>query len=157
MTPKKGMTTNFFPPLSFIAVFGSRIRDPGSGMGKNQDPGSGINIPDPQHWFSITMSDFWFPFYIVWMTQYSTARLLPKVYTKGCSLALRVRRSSLGCGLAHRVRCSSVGNVSAYWKAGKSSSLGSALLEVPRAELTSYEDTRRRASANGEGWMKVWL
>jgi hypothetical protein len=21
--------------------------DPGSGMGKNQDPGSGINIPDP--------------------------------------------------------------------------------------------------------------
>jgi hypothetical protein len=20
-------------------------------MGKNQDPGSGINIPDPQHWF----------------------------------------------------------------------------------------------------------
>jgi hypothetical protein len=32
---------------------GSRIRDPGSGMGKNQDPGSGINIPDPQHWFLI--------------------------------------------------------------------------------------------------------
>jgi hypothetical protein len=27
----------------------SGIRDPGSGMGKNQDPGSGINIPDPQH------------------------------------------------------------------------------------------------------------
>jgi hypothetical protein len=25
--------------------------DPGSGMGKNQDPGSGINIPDPQHIF----------------------------------------------------------------------------------------------------------
>ncbi len=24
--------------------------DPGSGMAKNQDPGSGINIPDPQHW-----------------------------------------------------------------------------------------------------------
>jgi hypothetical protein len=23
--------------------------DPGSGMGKNPDPGSGINIPDPQH------------------------------------------------------------------------------------------------------------
>jgi hypothetical protein len=23
--------------------------DPGSGMGKNLDPGSGINIPDPQH------------------------------------------------------------------------------------------------------------
>jgi hypothetical protein len=29
-------------PLSFVPVFGS-------GMGKNQDPGSGINIPDPQH------------------------------------------------------------------------------------------------------------
>jgi hypothetical protein len=39
------MTTNFLP-LSFVAVFGS-------GMGKNQDPGSGINIPDPQHWFKI--------------------------------------------------------------------------------------------------------
>jgi hypothetical protein len=24
--------------------------DPGSGMGKNQDLESGINIPDPQHW-----------------------------------------------------------------------------------------------------------
>jgi hypothetical protein len=34
-------------PLSFVAVFGSGIRDPGSGMGKNQDPGSGISIPDP--------------------------------------------------------------------------------------------------------------
>jgi hypothetical protein len=42
---------NFFLPLSFVAVFGSGIRDPGSGMGKNQDPGSGINIPDPQHCF----------------------------------------------------------------------------------------------------------
>jgi hypothetical protein len=49
----KGMTTNFFSPLSFGAVFGSGIRDPGSGMGKNQDPGSGINIPDPQHWLKI--------------------------------------------------------------------------------------------------------
>ena len=36
---KKGMTTNFFSPMSFIAVFESGIRDPGSGMGKNQDPG----------------------------------------------------------------------------------------------------------------------
>jgi hypothetical protein len=34
------MTTNFFSPLSFVAVFGSGIRDPGSGMVKNQDPGS---------------------------------------------------------------------------------------------------------------------
>jgi hypothetical protein len=27
-----------FLSLSFVAVFGSGIRDPGSGMGKNQDP-----------------------------------------------------------------------------------------------------------------------
>ncbi len=36
---KQGMTTNFFHPSLFYAVFGSEIRDPGSGMGKNQDPG----------------------------------------------------------------------------------------------------------------------
>jgi hypothetical protein len=48
------MTTNFFSPLSFDAVFVSGIRDPGSGMGTNQDPGSGINIPDPQHWLHVT-------------------------------------------------------------------------------------------------------
>jgi hypothetical protein len=46
---KKGLTKNFFSPLSFVAVFRSGIRNPGSGMGKNQDPGSGINIPDPHH------------------------------------------------------------------------------------------------------------
>jgi hypothetical protein len=46
---KKGLTKIFFSPLSFVVVFGSGIRDPGSGMDKNQDPGSGINIPDPQH------------------------------------------------------------------------------------------------------------
>jgi hypothetical protein len=28
---------------------GTEIRDPESGVGKNQDPGSGINIPDPPH------------------------------------------------------------------------------------------------------------
>ncbi len=44
-----GMTTNLFSPLAFVAVFESGIRDPGSGMGKNQDLGSGINIPDPRH------------------------------------------------------------------------------------------------------------
>jgi hypothetical protein len=38
------MTTNFFSPLSLLLFL-----DPGSGMAKNQDPGSGINIPDPQH------------------------------------------------------------------------------------------------------------
>jgi hypothetical protein len=36
----------FLPPHVFL---GSGIRDPGSGMWKNPDPGSGINIPDPQH------------------------------------------------------------------------------------------------------------
>jgi hypothetical protein len=30
MVTKKGRTTNFFSPLSFVAVFGSGIRDPGS-------------------------------------------------------------------------------------------------------------------------------
>ncbi len=35
---------NFFS-LSLLSPF----LDPGSGMGKNQDPGFGINIPDPQH------------------------------------------------------------------------------------------------------------
>jgi hypothetical protein len=39
MAPKKGMTTNFFSSLGFISVFGSGIQDPGSRMGKNQDPG----------------------------------------------------------------------------------------------------------------------
>ncbi len=36
------MPTNFCSPLSFVAVFGSGIRDPGSGMGKNR---AGINFP----------------------------------------------------------------------------------------------------------------
>jgi hypothetical protein len=35
----------FHPSLLFLFL------DPGSGMGKNQDLVSGINIPDPQHWF----------------------------------------------------------------------------------------------------------
>ncbi len=33
---QKGMTTNFYSPLSFVAVFGSGIRDPGSEI---RDPG----------------------------------------------------------------------------------------------------------------------
>ena len=48
---KKRIATSFFSPPSFVAVFGSGIRDPGSGTGKNQNPGSGTNIQDPQHWF----------------------------------------------------------------------------------------------------------
>jgi hypothetical protein len=39
---KKGKTTNFFhPSLLFLFL------DPGSGMGKNQDPGSGIRDKHP--------------------------------------------------------------------------------------------------------------
>ncbi len=60
------MTTNFFTSLFCCCVWiqdpGSEIRDPRSGipdpgsrMGKNQDPGSGINIPDPQHWVSVCL------------------------------------------------------------------------------------------------------
>ncbi len=33
-------------PLLFVVVVGPGIRN-----GKYQDSGSGINIPDPQHWF----------------------------------------------------------------------------------------------------------
>ncbi len=38
--------------IFFTSLFCCRfwIRDPRSGMGKYQIPGSGINIPDPQHW-----------------------------------------------------------------------------------------------------------
>ncbi len=45
----KVMTTNFFHPSLFVAVL-----DPGSGMAKNQDPGSGIKIPDPQLWYKLS-------------------------------------------------------------------------------------------------------
>jgi hypothetical protein len=43
---KNGLTKFFFHPCLLLLFL-----DPGSGMGKNQDPGSGINIPDPPHWF----------------------------------------------------------------------------------------------------------
>ncbi len=63
MATKKCLTTNFFSPLSFLPDFGSRIRDPrsgirdpGSGIGKNRDPGSGINIPDPPQWTKLAGS-----------------------------------------------------------------------------------------------------
>ena len=44
---KNGLAKKDFSHLSFVAVFGS-------GMAKNQDPGSGINIPDPQHWYKLS-------------------------------------------------------------------------------------------------------
>jgi hypothetical protein len=49
---KKGRAPNFFSLLSCVAVFGSEIQGPGSGMDKNQDLRSGINIPDPQYWLA---------------------------------------------------------------------------------------------------------
>jgi hypothetical protein len=42
MTAKKVVDNKFIYPFSFVAVVGS-------GMDKNQDPGSVINIPDSQH------------------------------------------------------------------------------------------------------------
>ncbi len=44
MSTKNGRTKIFFPTPLLVLLL-----DPGSGMDKNQDPGSGINIPDPQH------------------------------------------------------------------------------------------------------------
>jgi hypothetical protein len=43
------MATIFFHPslLLLFMVSGSEIRDPGSGMGKNQDPGSAIRDKHP--------------------------------------------------------------------------------------------------------------
>jgi hypothetical protein len=43
-TKKVRQLIKFFP-----SSFYGNIQDPGSGMEKNQDPGSRINIPDPQH------------------------------------------------------------------------------------------------------------
>jgi hypothetical protein len=40
----KVMTINFHPSLLLLFL------DTGSGMAKNQDPGSGINILDAQYW-----------------------------------------------------------------------------------------------------------
>jgi hypothetical protein len=52
---KKCMTTIFFHPSLLFLDPGSEIRDPESGMGKNQDPGSGIYIPDSQHCLTYTV------------------------------------------------------------------------------------------------------
>ncbi len=46
MATKKGRITIFF--CCYLEGTGSGIRDPGFGMDKSQDPGSGKNIPDPQ-------------------------------------------------------------------------------------------------------------
>jgi hypothetical protein len=64
MATKKGMTTNFFSPLSFIAVFGSGIRDPGWVEIRIRDkhPGSATLVrgtygsvdPDPDPYQNVT-------------------------------------------------------------------------------------------------------
>ncbi len=59
---KKGMTTNFFSPLSFIAVLGSGIRYPGSDI---RDPGwvksgSGIRDKHPRSATLFLGMDFFF-------------------------------------------------------------------------------------------------
>jgi hypothetical protein len=51
------VTTNFSHPSRLLLFL-----DPGSGMGKNQDPGSGINIPDSQHWTKLKASGSVYPF-----------------------------------------------------------------------------------------------
>jgi hypothetical protein len=56
MATKKRYDNKFFFTPLFLLLFldqGSEIQDPGSGLGKNQDPGSGINIPDPLHCFIV--------------------------------------------------------------------------------------------------------
>jgi hypothetical protein len=44
---KKIRQLNFSPSSPPVLLL---LSDPGSDMDKNQGPGSGINIPDPQHW-----------------------------------------------------------------------------------------------------------
>ncbi len=50
------MTTNFFHPSLLLLVLdpGSEIRDPG--WVKNQDPGSGMKIPDPPYWHHVDIN-----------------------------------------------------------------------------------------------------
>jgi hypothetical protein len=64
---KKAMTKSFLGPYHLLLFLdpGYGIQDPGSGMGKIQDTGSGIIIPDPQHWlkgigfFKVIEGLFW--------------------------------------------------------------------------------------------------
>jgi hypothetical protein len=60
------MTKNFFFHKCLSLLFfdpGSGILDRGSGMGKNQDSGSGINIPDPPQYQDSHQSEIWSCFY----------------------------------------------------------------------------------------------
>jgi hypothetical protein len=55
-----GINIHFRPkyrPLSLLLLF----FDQGSGIGKNQDPGFGINILDPQHYLDVYPGSKFFP------------------------------------------------------------------------------------------------
>jgi hypothetical protein len=68
MAPKKGMTTNFFSPLSFNAVFGTEFQDPGwvKIRIRDKNPGSAtlkkqwIPNPDPKHFTEQIEVGIWF-------------------------------------------------------------------------------------------------
>jgi hypothetical protein len=49
---------SIFPPPLLVLLLDPvlGIRDPGSEMDNNQDPGSGINIPDPQHSYTVYLN-----------------------------------------------------------------------------------------------------
>jgi hypothetical protein len=55
------MTTNFFSPLSFVAVFGSGMRDLGSRI-RDKHPGSATLICSQQEKFGNDTKTFWFHF-----------------------------------------------------------------------------------------------
>jgi hypothetical protein len=75
---KKGRTTNFFPSLFCNCC--CWIGDQGSWIDKYQDPGSGINIPDPQDWYRYLVSiglDFYLSFHLL-----SELRILIQIRVK---------------------------------------------------------------------------
>jgi hypothetical protein len=41
--------------IFWVKMFKFFYANPGSGMRKNSDPGSGINIKDPQHWIKLSL------------------------------------------------------------------------------------------------------
>jgi hypothetical protein len=86
----KCRTTNFFSPFSFVAVFGSGIRDTRSWIrDKNQDPGYGLNNPDLQHWFWVPV-----PYLVVVFTEYTELQPL----LSGVHLVMRVKLALAGEG-----------------------------------------------------------
>jgi hypothetical protein len=74
------MTTNFFHP-SLLLLF----LDAGSGMGKNQDPRSGINIADPQHWIFQMVEGIIFLTKKYWEDERKVDSLIPPAWWGNCS------------------------------------------------------------------------